>query len=69
MQILYEKDSKNVENYQRKKTRLKKNCVICLIESPLKIMKHAFYFILKALLVLKIFRFLSRLFGHVGKTA
>ena len=40
MQILYEKDSKNVENYQRKKTRLKK-IVICLIESPLKIMKHA----------------------------
>ena len=29
--------------------------------------KNAFYFILKAL-VLKIFKFLSRLFGHVGKT-
>ena len=72
MQILYEKDSKNVENYQRKKLELppsKKNCVICLIERPLKIMKYAFYFILKALLVLKIFRFLSRLFGHAGKTA
>ena len=35
----------------------KKNCVICLIESPLKIMKNAFYFILKALFVLKIFKF------------
>ena len=44
-------------------------CVICLIESRLKVMKNAFYFILKALLVLKIFIFLSRLFGHVGKTA
>ena len=47
----------------------KKICVICLIESPLKMMKNAFYFILKAFFVLKIFKFLSRLFGHVGKTA
>ena len=30
-------------------------------------MKNVFYFILKALFVLKIFKFLSRLFGHVGK--
>ena len=29
------------------------------IESPLKIMKHAFYFSSKALFVLKIFKFLS----------
>ena len=34
-------------------------------ESPLKIMKNAFYFILKALFVLKIFEFLSWLFVHV----
>ena len=39
----------------------KKNCIICFIESPLKIMKYAFYFILKALFVLKILRFLSQL--------
>ena len=45
----------------------KKFWVICLIESPSKVMKNAFYFILKAPLVLKIFQFLSRLFGHVGK--
>ena len=38
-----------------------KNCVIYLIESP------TFHFILKALFVLKIFKFLSRLFGHVRK--
>ena len=44
-------------------------CVICLIESSLKMMKNAFYFILKALFVLKIFKFLSWLFGQVGKTA
>ena len=47
----------------------KKICVICLIESPFKMMKNAFYFILIALFVLKIFKFLSRLFGHLGKTA
>ena len=33
--------------------------VICFIESPLKMIKNAFYFILKALFVLKIFKFLS----------
>ena len=44
-------------------------CVICLIESPLKMMKKTFYFIVKALFVLKLFKFLSRLFGHIGKTA
>ena len=36
-------------------------------ESPLKMMKNAFYFMLKALFVLKIFTFLAWLFGHVGK--
>ena len=46
-----------------------KICIICLSESPLKMMKNAFYFILKVLFILKIFKFLSRLFGHVGKTA
>ena len=45
----------------------KKICVTCLIDSPLKLMKNAFCFILKALFVFKIFKCLSRLFGHVGK--
>ena len=40
-----------------------------LIEIPLKMMKNAFYFILKVLFVLRLYKFLSRLFGHVGKTA
>ena len=31
-------------------------------------MKNAFYFILEALFLLKIFNFLSWPFGHVGKT-
>ena len=36
-------------------------------ESPLKMKKNAFHFMLKACLVFKIFKFLSRLFGHVVK--
>ena len=34
-------------------------------ESPLKVMENVFYFTSKALFVLKIFEFLSWLFGHV----
>ena len=45
-------------------SHLPKNCVICLIESPLKMMKNVFYFILKALFVLKIFEFLLRHFNQ-----
>ena len=45
----------------------KKIYVIFLIESPLKMMKNAFYFNLKALFILKIFKFLSGRFGPVGK--
>ena len=40
-----------------------------LFDSPSKMMKYVFYFILKAFFVLKIFKFLSWLFGHVEKTA
>ena len=47
----------------------KKICVICSIESPLKLMKNVFNFILNAFFVLKMFRLLSRLFGHAEKTA
>ena len=36
-------------------------------ESPSKMMKNAFYFTLKAFFILKIFKFLSWLFGHVEK--
>ena len=45
----------------------KKICVIWFNESPLKMIKIAFYFILNALFVLKIFKFLSRLFAHLEK--
>ena len=37
------------------------------LKSPFKMMKNAFHFHLKALFVLKIFKFLSWLFGHVKK--
>ena len=44
-----------------------KKFFICFNESPSKMMKNAFNFILKAFFVLKIFKFLSWLFGDVGK--
>ena len=47
----------------------KKNFIICLNDSPSKMMKKAFYFILKALFVLKIVEYFSWLLGHVEKTA
>ena len=47
----------------------KKFRVICLTESPLNVMINTFHFILKVFSVSKIFKFLSRLFGHVEKMA
>ena len=40
---------------------------ILATESAFKMMNNAFYFTSKAFLLLKIFKFLSRLFGHVEK--
>ena len=37
----------------------KKKIIICFNDSPSKVMKNAFYFILKTLFVHKIFKFLS----------
>ena len=45
-----------------------KKRIIFFIERPLKMMKNAINFILKALFIFKIFKFLS-LFGQVGKMA
>ena len=39
-------------------SHLAKKCVISFTENPLKMMKDAFYFILKVLFFLKIFKFL-----------
>ena len=46
----------------------KKYCTIFLIESPLEVMKNV-YFILQAVHILKILKFLPQHFGLVGKTA
>ena len=46
----------------------KKVCFLSPTESPLNLMKNGFNFILKAFFVLKICKFLSQIFGHVGKT-
>ena len=49
------------------KRRILRSETIFATESPLKIMKNAYYFNLKALFVLKTFIFLLWLFGHVQK--
>ena len=36
-------------------------------KTPLKVMENAFYFTLKALFVIKVFKFLFLLFGYVEK--
>ena len=41
----------------------KRFCVICLIESPLEVMKNAFYFILKAPFVLRYLSFVTTLWS------
>ena len=60
----------------RKKYQLKKDNIkgahsglrqFLATESPLKVMKIVFYFTLKALFALKIFKFLSWLFGYIEK--
>ena len=50
-------------------TSQKKFLFICFNDSLSKMMKNSFYFILKALFVFKIFKFLSWLFRDVEKTA
>ena len=54
----------------KKSDKLKANSQVCdnflATETALQ-MKNAFYFTSKALFVLKIFKFLSWLFAHIGK--
>ena len=57
----------NKQNHERLKGALSGLRPYLANESPLKIMKNAFYFSLKAPFVLKIFKLLSLLFGHVEK--
>ena len=63
LQLFGKRDSLNSDSH------LPKKFVICLIENRLKMMKNAFYFILKVLFFLKIFKSLSWLFFFFFKTA
>ena len=63
------KFKKSILNLNSDSHLQKKIIFICFNQSPLKVMENAFYFMLKALLVLKIFKFLSWDFGHVKETA
>ena len=59
-------------NYEQLKVGLSSSKNVFFIffnDSHSKMMKNVFYFILKALFVLKTFNFLSWLFGYVEKTA
>ena len=49
-------------------SHLPKTFFIYLNDNLSRMMKNAFYFILKSLFVLKIFKVLSLLFGHLEKT-
>ena len=53
--------------YNRLKGALSSLKQVLATESPLQMMKNAFYFILKAVLVLEIFKFLSWIFGNIEK--
>ena len=68
--FICQKYGKTRKNYMLKVglSPSKKNFFICFNDSPSKMMKNAFYFILKALFVLRIFKFLSWHFRHVEKT-
>ena len=46
-----------IEGVKVKLSTSKKKCLICFNDSSLKILKNIFYFTLKALFVLKIFKF------------
>ena len=50
-------------------SHLPKNFVLLAPMIPLTMMKIPFHFILKALFVLKIFKFFSWMFGHLETTA
>ena len=54
-----EVDLKGMGNLKVGLSPLKKSCGICFIESPLKMVKNGFYFIIKALFIPKKSKFLS----------
>ena len=62
-------DKKMVNDLKDGLSSSEKILLICFNESSLKMMKNAFYFILKALFILKIFKFLAWHFVHVEEMA
>ena len=54
--------------YYSQTLTFQKEIFICLVDSTSKMMENTFYFILKAHVILKIFKFLSSLFGHAEET-
>ena len=56
-----------VKKFEKIKGALSSLRQVLVTENSLEMMKNAFYFTLKALLVLKIFKLLSWIFGHVEK--
>ena len=67
MQSLFEKNINSKRCKDNLKGALSGLGQSLAIESPLKMMKNAFYSTSKALFVLKIFKFSFWLFGHVAK--
>ena len=66
-EVLY--DGKAASKCLKSDSHLPKKSFICFNESPLKMMKNAFYFILKVFFIFKIFKFLSWLFSYIEKMA
>ena len=54
--------------YYSQTLTFQKDIFICLVDSVSKMMENAFYFILKAHVILKVFKFLSSLFGPAEET-
>ena len=57
----------SIQNVKVKLSPSKNFALFALLKDLENDLKNAFYFFLKALFVLKIFKFLSWLFGHVEK--
>ena len=56
------------EKFELKSDLPKKFALFASLKAFVKMMKNPFYFILKALFVLKMFKLLSWLFGYVERT-
>ena len=67
--IKVELSNKKVDLMIKNEISSTKYCVICFIKNPLKMLKKAFYLILNAPFILKIFKFWHHFLCHLRKTA